>query len=101
MTYKIMKGLKGVYLDTTEASFIDGEEGKLLYRGYNIHDLAEKSTRTYLRTTASKNLFTAIAQTPKHNDDCYAVHSIHLPGPFTREEAGSVVERSLPRLCIS
>ena len=44
MTYEIMRGLKGVYLDTTEASFIDGEEGKLLYRGYNIHDLAEKST---------------------------------------------------------
>src|SRR5207244_3287108 len=30
-------------LDTTESSFIDGEIGKLLYRGYNIHDLAEKS----------------------------------------------------------
>ena len=40
----IVKGLKDVYLDTTEASFIDGQVGKLLYRGYNIHDLAEKST---------------------------------------------------------
>ncbi len=44
MAPEIMKGLKGVYLDTTKACFIDGEEGKLLYRGYNIHDLAEKST---------------------------------------------------------
>ena len=44
MAPEIMKGLKDVYLDTTEASFIDGQEGKLLYRGYNIHDLAEKST---------------------------------------------------------
>lgn len=44
MTEQIMRGLKGVYFDTTEASFIDGEKGKLLYRGYNIHDLAEKST---------------------------------------------------------
>ena len=44
MTEQIMRGLKGVFLDTTEASFIDGEKGKLLYRGYNIHDLAEKST---------------------------------------------------------
>jgi citrate synthase len=44
MSEQIMRGLKGVYLDTTEASFIDGEKGKLLYRGYNIHDLAEKST---------------------------------------------------------
>ena len=41
---EIRRGLVGVYLDTTEASFVDGQEGKLLYRGYNIHDLAEKST---------------------------------------------------------
>jgi citrate synthase len=44
MAPEIMKGLKDVYLDTTESSFIDGLEGKLLYRGYNIHDLAEEST---------------------------------------------------------
>jgi citrate synthase len=43
MAPNIMKGLKDVYLDTTESSFIDGQEGKLLYRGYNIHDLAEQS----------------------------------------------------------
>ena len=44
MAPQIEKGLKDVYLDTTTSSFIDGLEGKLLYRGYNIHDLAEKST---------------------------------------------------------
>jgi citrate synthase len=44
MAPKIMKGLKDVYLDTTESCFIDGIEGKLLYRGYNIHDLAEHAT---------------------------------------------------------
>lgn len=41
---ELKRGLKDVYLDRTQASFIDGTEGKLLYRGYNIHDLAEKST---------------------------------------------------------
>lgn len=41
---ELKRGLKDVYLDRTQASFIDGAEGKLLYRGYNIHDLAEKST---------------------------------------------------------
>ena len=41
---EVMRGLRGVYFDTTTASFIDGEVGKLIYRGYNIHDLAEKST---------------------------------------------------------
>ena len=44
MPPEIIKGLKDVYFDTTTSSFIDGLEGKLLYRGYNIHDLAEKST---------------------------------------------------------
>ncbi|SVA89558.1 uncharacterized protein METZ01_LOCUS142412, partial [marine metagenome] len=43
-TGEIHRGLKGVYFDTSEASFIDGSVGKLLYRGYNIHDLAEQST---------------------------------------------------------
>lgn len=41
---QIRRGLAGVYLDRTESCFVDGIEGKLLYRGYNIHDLAEKST---------------------------------------------------------
>jgi citrate synthase len=40
----IHRGLTGVYFDRTKTSFIDGKVGKLLYRGYNIHDLAEKST---------------------------------------------------------
>ena len=39
----IARGLKDVVLDTTESSYIDGEAGILLYRGYSIHDLAEKS----------------------------------------------------------
>ena len=38
------RGLRDVYIDRTETSFIGGGEGKLLYRGYNIQDLAERST---------------------------------------------------------
>ncbi len=41
---EIKRGLKDVYFDKTEASFIDGNIGKLLYRGYNIDDLAKYST---------------------------------------------------------
>lgn len=44
MTPQIMKGLKRVYVDTTQASFIDGEKDKLLYCGYNFHDLAVNSS---------------------------------------------------------
>ena len=41
---EIRRGLMNVYFDRTESCLVDGEIGKLLYRGYNIHDLAEKST---------------------------------------------------------
>src|SRR4051812_7759717 len=44
MPEALSKGLRNVVLDTTESSFIDGEKGVLLYRGYSIHDLAEQST---------------------------------------------------------
>ena len=40
---ELRRGLKDVYLDRSSASFIDGAAGKLVYRGYNIDDLAEKS----------------------------------------------------------
>ena len=43
METTLARGLKDVVLDTTESSFIDGEAGILLYRGYTIHDLAEYS----------------------------------------------------------
>ena len=40
----IAKGLEGVVASETELSFIDGERGVLLYRGYDIHDLAREAT---------------------------------------------------------
>lgn len=65
---EIITGLKGVYFATSEASFIDGEAGKLLYRGYNIHDLAENATaeevaflllKGHLPTRSELDAFTA------------------------------------------
>jgi citrate synthase len=41
---EIHRGLKGVYFDRSKVCFIDGRAGELLYRGYSIHDLAERST---------------------------------------------------------
>ena len=41
---KIHRGLKGIYFDRSPCTFIDGKAGELRYRGYSIHDLAEKST---------------------------------------------------------
>ncbi|MFQ5688701.1 MAG: citrate/2-methylcitrate synthase [Gemmatimonadota bacterium] len=38
------KGLEGVVAASTSLSFIDGLEGRLMYRGYSIHDLARHAT---------------------------------------------------------
>jgi len=40
----IHRGLKGVYFDRSRVCDIDGKAGELRYRGYSIHDLAERST---------------------------------------------------------
>jgi citrate synthase len=42
----IAKGLEGVVAAQTSLSFIDGEEGTLLYRGISIHDLAPSTSFT-------------------------------------------------------
>jgi citrate synthase len=41
---EIHRGLKGVHFDRSRVCFIDGRLGELRYRGYSIHDLAERST---------------------------------------------------------
>ena len=41
---ELKKGFKDVYFDRTTTSQISSKPGKLLYRGFNIDDLAEHST---------------------------------------------------------
>lgn len=36
----VAKGLEGVIVDTSSICLIDGNAGRLIYRGYDIHDLA-------------------------------------------------------------
>jgi len=38
------RGLEGVIALESELSFIDGQKGELVYRGYDIHDLARNAT---------------------------------------------------------
>jgi len=40
---EVHRGLKGVYFDRSRVCSIDGRAGELRYRGYSIHDLAERS----------------------------------------------------------
>jgi len=39
----VAKGLEGVIVDTSGICRIDGDAGRLIYRGYDIHDLASNS----------------------------------------------------------
>src|SRR5882724_6975560 len=38
------KGLEGVVATPSSICYVFGEEGRLIYRGYDIHDLADHST---------------------------------------------------------
>ncbi|MEX2541783.1 MAG: citrate/2-methylcitrate synthase [Trueperaceae bacterium] len=40
----IYRGLNGVNIDSSEICFIDGMKGELVYRGYDIRELADKAT---------------------------------------------------------
>ncbi len=44
VTVQLNKGLEGAITNETEIGYVDGEKGWLVYRGYNIFDLAEHST---------------------------------------------------------
>ena len=43
-TARFKAGLEDVVAGTSSICFLDGVEGRLLYRGYDIRDLAEKSS---------------------------------------------------------
>ncbi|MFC4406937.1 citrate synthase [Haloarchaeobius iranensis] len=44
MSDDLKKGLEGVLVAESELSFIDGDEGRLVYRGYDIEDLARDAS---------------------------------------------------------
>ena len=44
MTDELKEGLEGVLVAESSLSFIDGDEGKLSYRGYTIEDLARNAS---------------------------------------------------------
>ena len=44
MSDELKKGLEGVLVAESELSFIDGDEGQLVYRGYSIDDLARDAS---------------------------------------------------------
>ena len=41
---EIHRGLADVAIDTSQVCHIDGEQGELIYRGYDIRELADKAS---------------------------------------------------------
>lgn len=44
MERTINRGLDGIYIDTSQVCDIDGNKGELIYRGYEIRELADKTS---------------------------------------------------------
>jgi citrate synthase len=44
MSQEVHKGLEGIVVTESDLSFIDGDEGRLIYRGYAIEDLAREAS---------------------------------------------------------
>ncbi|GGL28063.1 citrate (Si)-synthase [Halarchaeum grantii] len=44
MSDELKKGLEGVLVAESDLSYIDGDEGRLVYRGYTIEDLAREAS---------------------------------------------------------
>jgi len=44
MEQTIQRGLDGVFIDSSEICFIDGMKGELIYRGYDVRELADKAS---------------------------------------------------------
>jgi citrate synthase len=44
MSQEVHKGLEGIVVTESDLSFIDGDEGRLVYRGYAIEDLAREAS---------------------------------------------------------
>ena len=74
---QIHRGLNGVFFDRSRVCDIDGKAGELRYRGYSIHDLAERST---------------------FEETCYLLLNGELPGKedLARFDADLKAARKLP-----
>jgi citrate synthase len=60
-------GLRGVTVADSAISFIDGEKGVLIYRGYRIEDLADRSS--FMET-----VYLLVVRRPAHRRATGSVH---------------------------
>ncbi len=81
-------GLKGVVLDESRISLVDDEAGKLVYRGYNIHDLAQHAS---FEEVAYLLLYGALPTRPQLAEFNGILRGArHLPAPVVE-----IIERTI------
>ena len=125
MKSDIRKGLDGVHIDTTQIARIDGMAGELIYRGYDIKELANKASfeevsyllwkgelpteeeletfRTSLKPhfTVSDKVYDILRCLPQDIHPMHAIRTaISALGAFD-EKADSVEEDNVQRIGIS
>lgn len=76
---QVSKGLKGVLAADSSVCDIDGTTGKLLYRGYNIDDLAEHSTFEETAYLLFQGELPTAAQLKKFSSDLAAASALPKP----------------------
>ncbi|MBM3215699.1 citrate synthase [Candidatus Poribacteria bacterium] len=72
----VQEGLKDVAVAETKVCFIDGEIGKLLYRGYNIQDLATQASFEEVAYLLWQGVFPTRAQLSDLNEQFVAERAI-------------------------
>lgn len=66
----VYHGLKGITCVETAISRIDGEKGKLIYRGYNADELALSSTFEEVAYLILNGAFPTEAELSRFNEIC-------------------------------
>lgn len=77
---QIHKGLEGVVVDTTSISLVDGEAGRLYYRGYTVESLAQRNFAEVVHLI----VFGELPDAARHADiEEYLWHAGRLPPEIT------------------
>ncbi len=75
----VHEGLEGVVVSTSRICLVDGQEGRLLYQGYDIHDLAEHAMFEEVAYLLWHGDLPARAQLDALNRDLRASRSLPAP----------------------
>ena len=97
-------GLEDVVIATSTICYIDGDKGILRYRGYDVNELAEKSTYEEVAYLLLNGQHLTILQQPwcLHSQPCVHKGSNNLP-PFDDVvlELRRLIHQRVPKHCLA